>query len=172
MAGTQSHKRKMEYIAMAILLALLPGCGSPHEASLNDYFSDPQVVALARASQSGDVAAIDRLVAEGVNVNAKGKYGLTPLFFALAARNREGFQRLLKHKGDPNIQSETGESAISLAAKVEDDSYFLESALKHGGNPNLVDHIDFVVKDQTPIYNAILRETSKTFNCWLRQEQI
>lgn len=120
-------------------------------------FTDPGVRALADAAGKGDVKEIDRLVASGVDANASGNAGVTPLVWAMAARNHEGFVRLLERGADPNQQHpeiDTGEgsSAMSIAASSVIDSFFLEAALKHGGNPNLVEPRD----KTTPIYKAIM----------------
>jgi uncharacterized protein len=137
------------------ILFLIPGCGGCGKPSPKEYFSDPDVVALAKAASKGDVKTIDRLVSNGVDVNAKGKDNVTTLFFALNAKNKVGFKRLLELKADPNLQAKSsGESVVSLAAKIEDDSEWLELALKHGGNPDVVDPTDVICKNQTPLFNA------------------
>jgi len=154
---TRFYTRTREYIAMALLMVFLPGCRGCNNASPKDYFTDAKVVALAKAAQRGDVAEIDRLVAEGVDVNSKGKGGITPLWFPITTSNKKGFRRLLEHGADPNIQDEEGDSVIHLVARAPDDSEWLEMVLEHGGDPNLVDPIDTIdsYKNTTPLFRAI-----------------
>ena len=63
------------------LTAMLPGatvhqrCGWRAE----DYFTDPQVIALCRAIEANDLAEMERLVKAGADVNAQGKDKMTPL---------------------------------------------------------------------------------------------
>jgi len=104
-----------------------------------DFFTDPNVIALALASERGEVKEIDRLVSLGTDVNARGKDGITPLFLAMWAKNKAGFLRLLERGADPNLQLSgspgAGSSIMSVSALVENDSDWLEIVLKHRGNP-------------------------------------
>jgi len=142
---------------MLVLTTWFSGCGGCKKYSANDYFHDPDVIALANAAAEGDTAEIDRLLARGVDVNTMGKEGMTPLAFALVNNNEKGFLYLLQHGADPNLQDEEGDSVLSLVARRENDSKWLEMVLEHGGDPNLVDPIDTIdsYKDATPIFNAI-----------------
>ena len=87
--------RIVSSICLAVVLVFLPlaGCtevsrvvGSTwHEKcgwKAKDYFDDPQVIALCQAIEANDLKEIDRLVAAGANVNAKGKGNMTPLLWA------------------------------------------------------------------------------------------
>lgn len=107
---------------------------SIYARTVNELYPDPEVAALAEAAASGDIDGIDRLVAEGVDVNYLGFKGVTPLLFAL--QDIDGFVRLLEHGADPNLLDGNGQSPISRAAKM-DDPRFLEAALRHGGDANM-----------------------------------
>ena len=72
-----------------------------HE-SPTSVFHDDRVVELANAAEVGDVETIDRLARAGVDVNAMGRGRATPLFRAFFAKNRDGYQELMKHGADPN----------------------------------------------------------------------
>jgi len=158
------------------ILAILPllafaifGCSGDHPGSRigrtvpGDVFTDPGVRSLADAAGTGDVKEIDRLVAAGVDVNATGKQGMTPLVWAMAARNREGFLRLLERGADPNRQHPDidlggGSSVTSMAASSKIDSFFLKAALEHGANPNLVEPTGNRAQPEertTPLHRAI-----------------
>jgi ankyrin repeat protein len=75
----------------------------------------------------------------------------------MLSKSKPAFRKLLEHGANPNQQNEDGDSPISLAAGIKDDSEWLELILKHKGNPNLVDPKgDFSLFDnQTPLFNAI-----------------
>ena len=104
----------------------------------SDIFSDPQLRWLAEAAQRGDVDKIKKLIAEGVNVNGRGKYGITPLYSAAQAGNKAGYKALLDNGADPNVIWTTGDTLMNITASSSPDPYFMRLALEHGGNPNLV----------------------------------
>jgi len=133
-----------------ILLSLIGfavlGCGnqSTDRWRLSDFFSDTRVQALADAAGKGDINEIDRLVAEGVDINTAGKDGMTPLLWTLWHGSHGGFERLLEHGADPNRQHSNvdighGRSVTTIAACCPTDSFWLEAVLKHGGETNLVE---------------------------------
>lgn len=102
--------------------------------SLKTMFPDRRVRALAEAAGNGDIQEVEKLVAQGVDVNSRGMQNVTPLFWAMKDIN--GFEKLLSLGADPNILFD-GSSVMHRAAR-NDDIDFLRKALKHGGNPNLV----------------------------------
>jgi uncharacterized protein len=118
-------------------------------------FEDSRVVALAEAAERGDLQKIDALLAQGVDVNTKGKDGITPLAWAMIARNKAGFQRLLQKGADPNHFVWDSVPIIQLAAKDEETSEWLRLCLRHKGNPNVVNRCKGIpYGQQTPIYWA------------------
>jgi hypothetical protein len=72
-----------------------------------DYFDDPQVIALCKAIEASNLVEIDRLVAAGANVNAQGKDKMTPLLWAYPDSNLQRFKRLLELGADPNVVIES-----------------------------------------------------------------
>jgi hypothetical protein len=52
--------------------------------TLTETFPDEAVHQLAGAAANGDTNQIDQLIAKGSNVNAQGKYGVTPLWWAFS----------------------------------------------------------------------------------------
>jgi ankyrin repeat protein len=123
---------------------------------LQALFHYPQVVALARAATSGDVDAIDRLLEQGVDINARGYRGITVLLATLEAENKEGFQALLERGADPNLLTSYGASVVHFAAD-HPDPWWLEITLRHHGDPNLVNAGSPYVPNQTPLFYAITR---------------
>jgi ankyrin repeat protein len=128
-----------------------------------DYFDDPQVVALCKAIELNDLGEIDRLVAAGADVNAKGKGNMTPLLWAFPDNQLARFTRLLEHGADPNVYFESdygtrsailpGETITHLATQTKFPGYF-EAVFQHGGNPNLAKQDVIGIRD-TPIFTAI-----------------
>ena len=118
--------------------------------SLETMFPDAMVRSLASAAGEGDLAEVDRLVAEGVNVNARGTQDATPLFWSL--RDLSGFTKLLELGADPNVVFGDGGSVMHWAARAEGTD-FLRATLRHGGDPNLVAG----TFRRTPLFEAIGR---------------
>jgi uncharacterized protein len=129
-----------------------------------DYFDNAQVVALCRAVEINDLPEIDRLIATGANVNAKGKGHMTPLMWAFPDNKRERFKLLLEYNADPNviIQDDfgtkgaimAGEAVTHLASETTFPGYF-EDVFEHGGDPNLAKQTSALGKDDTPIFCVI-----------------
>lgn len=104
----------------------------------DEIFFDKNVIKLAEAARKGNDKEIKRLVAAGVDVNAKGWHGLTPIFSALTAKNKAGVKALLEAGANPNdTDNYYGKAAIHMVAEDIENPYFLELILKFGGNPNL-----------------------------------
>lgn len=144
---------------IVVTVAVATGCKrvDPEKATAKQLFRDKQVLALVEAAEQGDVAKIDRLVDDGVDVNAHGKSKATPLRRALVARNKEGYLALLKHGADPNLRDDRGNGIIHLAAEAK-STFWLENAIKFGGDVDLVNVGHPFYPDITPIYYAIYKE--------------
>lgn len=128
----------------------------------DEIFSDRQVAALADAAAEGDLAAVDRAVEAGADVNAVGIDDATPLFWAIGAQNKEGFKRLLEHGADPFYQPHDFYSVVQLAAGA-DDPEFLEILLDQGLDPNRP-----TGSEQTPpIFTAIIQHRLPQFEMLL-----
>jgi hypothetical protein len=70
----------------------------------SSFAAGPRDEELWDAAGRGDVATVRRLIAEGVDVNARTRYGATALFFA-ADKAQLGVATLLLEKGaDPNVK--------------------------------------------------------------------
>jgi hypothetical protein len=66
--------------------------------------ADAQSEALANAARSGDAAQVAALLDKGVDVNAKGRYGATALFFAADKGHLDVVRLLVARGADINIQ--------------------------------------------------------------------
>src|SRR2546428_3252830 len=125
MAANNSMKSLAASAVVLLLLSCMPGCdgggGNVRYGSTSyndtDVFGDgTSALALAKAAGRGDVKEINRLIAEGVSVNAVGKQGITPLWWALWTKNYEGFSALLDKGANPNAQRLEGDPIMLLAA--------------------------------------------------------
>jgi hypothetical protein len=129
-----------------------------------DYFTDAKVIALCRAIEANDLAEIDRLVAAGADVNAKGKGNMTPLLWAFPDNKLERFTRLLEHGADPNVFVENdfgtrsailpGESVTHLAAATSFPGYF-EVVFAHGRDANLPKNTSTLGKVETALFCVV-----------------
>lgn len=122
------------------------------EMSVKEMFPDTTVRSLAVAAGKGRPKRIDELVSSGADVNARGTYGATPLFWALRSSSLVGFGHLLDLGADPNITF-NGSSVMHWAA-MHRSSSFLRLALMHGGDPNL----RAGDRAETPLFKSIRLE--------------
>ena len=117
--------------------------------SASDMFpNDPKAQALALAAGKGDIKEIDRLVAQGADVNVVGDRGLTIPYWVLyhpSDAGKKGFKRLLELGADPNKIRLSGKSqqvsllhwTAYLSSQIGTD--YLRMALEIGkGDPNLL----------------------------------
>lgn len=106
-------------------------------------------MSLLRAARSQDIKEAKRLVDGGVNINAVGKDGATPLIWMLGLEDLDAMKLLLELGADPNQFVVGGVSPpLKLAAgggKLE----ALRLLLDHGADPNLV------YGNRTPLMMAI-----------------
>ena len=146
---------------------MLPGrsihqrCGWKAE----DYFTDPQVIALCRAIEANDIVEMERLVKAGADVNAQGKDKMTPLLWAFPDNHLPRFKWLLEHGANPNVVVEgefnsrksisRGDSVTLMACKSSFRGYF-EAVFDNGGDPN-IRHTGPLGFSQTPLFAVITR---------------
>lgn len=150
----ESEKRIAMLCGLSVFMCTV-GCDAVPAASLHaslewnakDFFKDPQVIQLCAAIEKSDLKEIDRLVAAGANVNAKGKDGMTPLLWAYPDNKLERFEKLLALGANPDVAVSSdfgtkgmirpGTSVTHLAAGTKFPGYF-EAVIKHGGDPELL----------------------------------
>ncbi len=128
-------------IALCSLLLCLPLAVSGQlkiagEAA-EGYWGDGVNAQLARAAAEGRVEDVKRLVKGGAQVNAVGKQNMTPLVWALTARNPAGMRALLELGADPNqrVGPEKQFHPVWLAAG-QDQPEQLRVLLEFKGDPN------------------------------------
>jgi ankyrin repeat protein len=138
--------------------AMMAGCGpTATEIDRMDakvIFSDRRVAELVLAAETGNTDRIKQLADEGIDVNFRGRYNVTPLLRSILAKNKEGYTSLLKLGADPNLLDQNGFSALHLSAR-EKDSSWLREALAHGGKPNLENTGNQFYPGKTPLFGAL-----------------
>jgi hypothetical protein len=136
--------------------AFAAGSGSYSELRWNpeDYFSDPKTLELCAAIVKKDIATAQRLIDEGVDVNAEGRDRMPLLLWSFSWGN-EILELLLKNGADPNVVFASsygarenlikvhGASALYLAVETSlvsgNPKYdrYVETLLQYGADPNL-----------------------------------
>jgi uncharacterized protein len=123
----------MRRISMALLLAALIAA-VPTRAQIPP--SPDEVVrygGLHAAAAKGDLAAIERLVAGGADLNARDGQGRTPLHVAAYARQYAAARSLLQRGADANALERQRYDVVTIAA-VANDVEMLRIALAGGGS--------------------------------------
>jgi hypothetical protein len=125
-----------------IAVLMVAGCADTTVAGMTptQTFSKPQTAQLVEAVMSGDYTKADKLLAQGVDVNAVSAEDLTPLLWVLSASHfdEKKLEYLLKAGANPNFQEKKHHaSAMYFAVSNHNDS-LLKLLLKHGGNPSLI----------------------------------
>jgi hypothetical protein len=146
------RRRIMGIIGIACCaLFCIEGMAESRKESLTLHFHDPAVVEFIFAALKGDAAKMDKLLAAGVKVDCRADDGSTPLMVAVGLRNKKATMLLLQRKANPNLQDKDDDSPMSMAAD-KNDTWYLDTILKNGGNPN----VESKRYGTTPMKNAIL----------------
>lgn len=140
-------------IAAGLALVGLAGCGLMGPAVPTTTFTDQQVVALINAASRGERDEVDRLLAAGVDINARGKFGMTPLIWVAAAGNDTGVVTLLAAGADRSLGTDRGDTALHMAAERPVTST-LRTLLDHGIDPSSRN----TVSGESAIWNALMNE--------------
>jgi ankyrin repeat protein len=115
MKVTSCHERAAELSRFTDLLI------NPPRKSLSDrnswspsrFFDDPKVVELCYAMERGDVPAVEKLLDDGVDINTRGKSGMTPLMWeTFPLLNTELFEVMWKYR-DRRVDGMTFSSSVS-----------------------------------------------------------
>jgi len=121
-------------------------------------YSDPQALALVGAAVRGDAKEVERLVKAGANPNHLEEGTVPMLIWTMCAKNKDGYEALLRAGADPNLGGSgsgladygitggpfmrndrshinKGWSAMVMAAAIE-DPFYLKLAIQYGGDLN------------------------------------
>ena len=92
---------------------------------------------LAAAAQRGDVAAIERLIANNADVDARDGFGRTPMHIAAFAKQRNAIRALIKAGANPGLLENDRYDAVTIAS-VADDEETLRVLLSLGASAKLI----------------------------------
>ena len=125
-------------LALIVLVTAVAGCigpaglacaqTPPSERELRIY------AGLHDAAARGDVAEIEKLIAEGEKPNLQDSNSRTPLHVAAFLRKHDAARALLRLGANPNALDAERYDIITIAA-VNNDLEMLKIALDGGGNP-------------------------------------
>ena len=125
------------------------------ESHASEFFKTPKELEFVQAAAKGDTHAMERLITIGVNVNARGDKGVTPLWWAIRTESKAGFRWLLANGANPNADFDHKVSTIMQLAAASKDSAFLKIILPY--KPSLEGRIG--ARWETPLKTAISRGT-------------
>jgi ankyrin repeat protein len=119
-----------------------------------DFFSQRDVIKACKAMEEGDAVAFAELQRSGVNLNTRGRHGVTPLLWAMLVGNFDMYCRLLELGADPNVALEIptatnlgkwggrislGDTAFALSLRLRKDTAWFIKTLHGGGDVGFVD---------------------------------
>jgi hypothetical protein len=103
---------------------------------VSDVFADSRVRDLALDACRGDAASVAADVREGVDPNARGLEGVTPIFWALACDSVPGADALLRVGADPNLLTDPPNTLSAVEVAATRDPQLLQTVLRYGGSPS------------------------------------
>jgi hypothetical protein len=128
----------LAWLAIAPAISLMPALLTPALAQNPPNDHDLQVYAgLHAAAATGDVAAIEQLIADGEKPNLQDANSRTPLIVAAFRRQHAAAQALLRLGANPNARDADGFDALAIATN-NNDLEMVKLALVSGANARAV----------------------------------
>lgn len=84
-----------------------------------------------------NISSIEAMIADGFDIDAKNKQGITGLMVAAAENRPNVVKLLLKHNADPNIKSKLGVSALMFASARGSDIEIIQALIDAKSDVNL-----------------------------------
>jgi len=104
------------------------------------FFPDGPLARLEQAVAADDAPLVARLLAAGVDVNARGRHGVTLLMSAVDRQSARAVHALLAAHADPNLVAADGQGPVVLAARnaqaMPHGAAILQAVLAAGGDPD------------------------------------
>ena len=101
---------------------------------MNPTASRPEDL-LLDAARTGNVPALQSLLATGLDVNTANAQGFTALTLATYGNHAEATQFLLAHGANPNVQDVAGNTAL-MGLAFKGYAQVARLLLQHGADPN------------------------------------
>lgn len=112
--------------------------GRGGDKAISEMFAEDRVASFISAVTNGDYAGADKLVKEGININAVGVDGVSPLIWIMGTTlDIRKIEYMLKNGADPNYRDHKRQVSAMYFAAGGDRPDILELLLKNKGNPNL-----------------------------------
>lgn len=114
------------------------------------WFSDKKDIEFCGAIEWDDTNKMEKMLKEGLGINKQGNEGMTFVIYSFLKNKKKSYEYLVEHGADQNIpinveeKLDNGwslngkETSLSLAVGDLEDTFYLETGLKYGGNPNAV----------------------------------
>ncbi len=99
------------------------------------YADSAQESSLFNAILTGNITEVDKLIKDGVSVNAKSVTGFTPLLFACSLNKTDIAVLLLNSGADPNLAGNQNETPL-LYAVMTSNQILVKELLNRGADPN------------------------------------
>jgi len=161
-------KKLLKYISIVLGGICMNACGNNSEAAATlKSFYDESSMPLIEAVIANKPDEITQALKLGIDVNVLGEHKVTPLLVSFLLEKRKSYQALLESGANPNIFSEASQpydfykqASVMFASAGLDDSYYLELALAHGGDPNL--HNPYKPGGNiSPVFKAVMSSQPK-----------
>ena len=88
-------------------------------ADINVKLSENNESLLHNAAMSGKVDAIDLVISNGADIEARDNFGRSPIFFSLYSREPAALAKMIEKGADVNVKNEDGATLVQVAARVE-----------------------------------------------------
>lgn len=124
----------IRFIIIALLIGLTGGASAQTAPSASEVASYD---GLFLAAHLGDVAMIERLVADGADINARDPRGRTPAHVAAFASEDAALRALAEAGANMNALEHQAYDIVTIAA-VADDPKLMSLAIDLGNDPGLV----------------------------------